>query len=162
MAKRVRFNFWVRRTDMGKEPIISRGTLMKKNMAQAVRTVQRKIRKTVTRQKVPLKVKISGGGEKFEQHYVTKQDFRKHRIRPKWRQALSRKVKYGKPVVADKWFVDLGRKRKGRYTPALTKLPYDPAKRTPLGRRKQKRLVGPFEDEAAAREFLEKAERFVE
>ena len=148
------FSYTVHRT--GAKRALIRGRIRKSTLEKAIKALQRKIKKTVTKQKIPLFLRvwnIEDETERFERQYVTKKDFRLFRRPPKWRQALSRKAKYSSRFdpTPTAWFVALG--KRGQID--LTKLAYEPAKQTLL-RKKRKKVFGPFEDEAAARQFADK------
>ena len=135
---------------------LKRGEIRKKTLLQAIKAIQRKIKKIVLKQHVPLVVKVWNAEdetEKFSKQYDTKADFRGTRKPAKWRQQLSRKAKYSRtfdptPML---WFVAVG--KRGQID--LTKLAYTPARQTLL-KRKRKRLFGPFDSEEAAAMFKDK------
>lgn len=135
---------------------LKRGEIKKKTILQAIKAIQRKIKKLVTKQHIPLYVKIwntEDDTDTFAKQYDTKADFRGTRKPAKWRKALSRKARYSRtfdptPML---WFVAIGKRRQID----LTKLAYTPARQTLL-KKKRKRLFGPFENEAAAAAFRDK------
>jgi len=134
---------------------LKRGEVRKKKIEQAVKMLQRKIRKHVTKQHIPMVLKVWEADDEtntFSKQYDTKADFKTFRKVPKWRKTLSRKVRYGhKEIVPLHWYVAFG--KRGQVD--ITKLAYEPKKGTLL-KRKRKRLFGPFESEAAALAFKEK------
>lgn len=153
MAKVV-FRYTIHRT--GVKKALKRGEIRKKKIEQAKKAIQRKIRKLVTKQHIPLYVKIWEAEDetnRFEKQYSEKADFRGTRKPPKWRQSLGRKAKYSATYdpTPTHWFVAIG--KRGQVD--LTKLAYEPAKQTLL-RKKRKRVIGPFESEAAAIAFRDK------
>lgn len=155
MARKARpiFRYVIYRVGV-KKPL-QRGEIRKKRLEQAVKALQRRIKKTVTKQHIPLVVKVWNADdttEHFAKQYDTKKDFKTFKRTPKWRRTLSRKIKYGhKPIVPLHWFIAIGKKKQVD----LTRLAYEPKKGTLL-KRKRKRLFGPFESEAAALAFKEK------
>lgn len=134
---------------------LMRGEVRKKKLEQAVKALQRKIRKHVTKQHVQLVLKVWEADDEtntFSKQYDDKKDFKTFRKVPKWRKTLSRKVKYGhQTIVPVHWYVALG--KRGQID--ITRLAYEPKKGTLL-KRKRKRLFGPFEDETAAQAFKDK------
>jgi len=148
------YSYTVHRT--GAKRALVRGKIRKSTLEKAITALQRKIKKTVTKQKIPLFLRVwnlADETERFERQYVTKKDFRLFRRPPKWRQALSRKAKYSSQYdpTPTAWFVAIG--KRGQID--LTKLAYTPEKQTLL-RKKRKKVFGPFEDEAAASQFADK------
>jgi len=141
---------------VGVKKALKRGEIRKKTMLQAIKAIQRNIKKIVTKQRIPLYVKvwnIEDETDTFTKQYDTKADFRGTRRPAKWRQALSRKARYSRtfdptPML---WFVAVG--KRGQID--LTKLAYTPARQTLL-KKKRKRLFGPFETEEAAAAFKAK------
>ena len=148
------FRFTIHRVGV-KKPL-KRGEVRKKKLEQAVKTLQRKIRKHVTKQHIPMVLKVWEADDEtntFSKQYDTKHDFRTFKKVPKWRKTLSRKVRYGhKTIVPVHWYVALG--KRGQID--ITKLAYEPKKGTLL-KRKRKRLFGPFESEEAAIAFRDRA-----
>lgn len=147
---------------VGVKKALKRGEIKKKVIVQAVKAIQRKIKKLVTKQHVPLYVKIwnvDDDTDRFEKQYDQKADFRGTRKRPQWRQELSRKVKHSRTFdpTPTLWFIAIG--KRGQID--LTKLAYDPTKKSLL-RKKRRRLFGPFESEAAAVAFKEKVMKKLE
>jgi len=140
---------------------LQRGEVRKKTLEQAIKTLQRRIKKAVTKQHMQLYMKVwnaDDATEKFGKQYDDKKDFKTLRKPAKWRKTLSRKIKYGHKVITPMyWFVALG--KKGQVD--LTRLAYEPGKGTLL-KRKRKRLYGPFQDEATAIAFRDKALAFRE
>lgn len=141
---------------VGRRKPLQRGEIRKKTLEQAVKTLQRRFKKAVTKQKMQLYLKVwnaDDATEKFGKQYDDKKDFKTLRKPAKWRKELSRKIKYGhKPIVPMYWFVALG--KKGQVD--LTRLAYEPGKGTLL-KRKRKRLYGPFESEEKAIAFRDQA-----
>jgi len=141
---------------VGVKKALKRGEIRKKTMLQTIKAIQRKIKKLVTKQHIPLYVKIwntEDDTDTFVKQYDTKADFRGTRKPAKWRQKLSRKAKYSRtfdptPML---WFVAIG--KRGQID--LTKLAYTPARQTLL-KKKRKRLFGPFDTEDAAAAFRAK------
>ena len=141
---------------VGVKKALKRGEVKKKKIEQAIKAIQRKIRKLVLKQHIPLYVRVwntEDDTDKFEKQYDQKADFRGFRRPPKWRQQLSRKAKYSRTFdpTPMSWFVAVG--KRGQLD--LTKLAYTPARQTLL-KKKRKRLFGPFEDEATAAAFRDK------
>lgn len=157
MAKPI-FKYTISRVALKKGKPLKSGELRAKDLDQIVRKIQRKIKKFVTKKKIPLIVRVwnkANAEEKFEKQYDNKADFRTLRKPPKWRQELSRKAKFSRTFDPSpkKWFVVVGKKKQL----VLTQLAYEPEKKTLL-RRKRKKLIGPFPDEATAREFIQRVE----
>jgi len=153
MAKEI-FRYTIHR--VGVKRALQKGEIRKKTLAQAVKALQRRIRKTVCKQHIQLYMKVWNAGdttEKFAKQYDDKKDFRTFRKTPKWRAAISRKVKYSRTFSPEPkyWFVAVG--KRGQID--LTKLSHDPTKKTLL-KKKRKRLFGPFDDEAAAAAFRDR------
>ena len=149
-----KFRYTIHR--VGVKKALKRGEIRKKKMVQAIKAIQRKIKKLVTKQHIPLFVKVWNAEdetEHFSKQYDTKADFRGLRKPAKWRQQLSRKAKYSRTFdpTPMHWFVAIG--KRGQID--LTKLAYTPARQTLL-KKKRKRLFGPFEDEMAATAFRDK------
>ena len=100
---------------------------------------------------------VTNPEETFTKQYDDKWDFKKSTVRkpPKWRQELSRKAKFSRTFDPSPkmWFVQVAKKKQL----ILTQLAYDPAKKTLL-RRKRKKMIGPFPDEASARDFITRVE----
>jgi len=140
---------------VGRRKPLQRGEIRKKTLVLAVKALQRRIKKTVTKSHLQLYLKVwnaDDSTEQFKKQYDDKRDFKTLRKPAKWRKTLSRKIKYGhKPIVPLLWFIAIG--KKGQVD--LTRLAYEPKKGTLL-KRKRKRLFGPFESEAAALAFKDK------
>lgn len=140
---------------------LKRGEVRKRKIEQVVKSLQRKIKKHVVKQHIPMVLKVweaDDATNTFSKQYDTKADFKTFRKAPKWRQKLSRQVKYGKKQITPMyWYVALG--KKGQID--LTRLAYEPKKGTLL-KRKRKRLFGPFENEAAAMAFRDKVMKRME
>lgn len=149
------FRYVVHRVGVRKP--LQRGEVRKKSLAHAVKTLQRRIKKTVVKMHMQLFMKVwntEDASDKFGKQYDDKKDFKTFKKPAKWRKKLSRQIKYSKKVIVPLyWFVALG--KKGQVD--LTRLAYEPKKGTLL-KRKRKRLYGPFVDEAAAMAFRDKAE----
>ena len=155
MARKTRTIFRYVIHKVGRRKPLQRGEIRKKKLEQAVKALQRRIKKTVTKQKMQLVLSVwnaDDNTEKFQKQYDDKRDFKTFKRVPKWRKELSRKVRYGhKPVVPLHWYIAIG--KKGQVD--LTRLAYEPQKGTLL-KRKRKRLFGPFESEEAANAFRDK------
>jgi len=141
---------------VGVRKALKRGEIRKKKLIQAVKAIQRKIKKIVTKQHIPLYVRIwntEDDTDTFTKQYDTKVDFRGTRKPAKWRQQLSRKVRYSRTFdpTPTLWFVAIG--KRGQID--VTKLAYTPARQTLL-KKKRKRLFGPFDSEEAAIMFKSK------
>lgn len=153
MAKEI-FRYTIHRVAVKKA--LKRGEIRKKKLEQAIKAIQRKIKKIVVKQHVPLVVRIWNADdetENFTKQYDSRKDFKGGRKPPAWRRELSSKVKYSRKFSPEPmlWFVAVG--KRGQID--LTKLAYEPTKQSLL-RKKRRRLFGPFEDEAAATAFKEK------
>ncbi len=159
MAKPI-YRYSISKVSLKKMPPLKKGELQAKNLEQIVRKIQRAIKKFVTKKKISLIVKVWGvtnPEETFTKQYDDKWDFKKSTVRkpPKWRQELSRKAKFSRTFDPSPkmWFVQVAKKKQL----ILTQLAYDPAKKTLL-RRKRKKMIGPFPDEASARDFITRVE----
>ena len=151
------YAYTVHRT--GFKRALIRGRIRKATLEKAIKSLQRKIKPTVTKRKLAVFLRVwnmDDETERFEHQYATKKDFRLFRRPPKWRQALSRKAKYSSQYTPTPtaWFVAIG--KRGQID--LTRLSYEPTKQSLL-RRKRKRLFGPFEDEATAQQFIDKVKQ---
>lgn len=150
------FRFTIHRVGIKKAMV--RGEIRKRRLEQAVKSLQRKIKKDVIKGGVPVTLKVwnaDDSTEKFSQQYDNKRDFKKLRKPSKWRRELSRKAKYSRSFSPEPklWFIAVGKRKQV----SLVRLAYDPAKKTLLGR-KRKRFIGPFPDEQAAQTAIEKIE----
>lgn len=160
MAKEI-FRYTIYR--VGVKRALKRGEIRKKKLEQAVKAIQRKIKKIVIKQHVPLFVKIWNAEdetEHFEKQYDQRRDFKGGRKPPKWRQELSRKVRYSRtfdPTATKHIFVAVG--KKGQID--LTWLSHEPTKQS-LMRKKKKRLFGPFATEEAAQAFVTKVKQRID
>lgn len=152
MANQV-FRYAIHRVGIRKP--LQRGEIRKKKLEQAVKALQRRIKKNVTKQKMQLQLTVwnaDDNTEHFKKQYDDKHDFKTFKRVPKWRKELSHTAKYRrKPIVPLHWFIAIG--KKGQVD--LTRLAYEPQKGTLL-KRKRKRLFGPFESEEAANAFRDK------
>ena len=153
MAKEI-FRYAIYRVAV-KKPL-KRGEIRRKKLEQAVKAIQRKIKKIVVKQHVPLFVRIWNAEdetERFEKQYDQKKDFKGTRKPPKWRQKLSARVAKSRTFSPEPkyWFVAIG--KRGQVD--VTKLSHEPTKQSLL-RKKRRRVIGPFESEEAAMVFKDK------
>lgn len=155
MAQKARTIFRYVIHKVGIRKPLQRGEIRKKKLEQAIKALQRRIKKAVTKQHLQLMLKVWNTDdmtESFQKQYDNKRDFKTFKRTPKWRKTLSRKIKYGhKDIIPLHWYVAIG--KRGQID--LTRLAYEPKKGTLL-KRKRKRLFGPFESEAAASTFRDK------
>lgn len=152
MAKET-FRYTIHR--VGVKKVLKRGEIKKKKLEQVVRAIQRKIKKIVVKQHVPLFVRIWNAEdetERFEKQYDHRRDFKSGK-RPKWRRELSEKVKRSRKFDPSVKHIFVAVGKRGQFD--LTWLSHVPTKQS-LMRKKKKKLFGPFTDEASAQAFIDK------
>lgn len=159
MAEKNIYRYTIHKVALRKGKPLKKGELRAKDITVIIKRIQRGIKKIVTKQKIPLLVRvynIDDKRDKFSKQYDDKHDFKGLRKPAKWRKALSRKAKFSRTFDPSptQWFVMVGKRKQL----ALTKLGYEPSKGTLL-RRKRKRLIGPFQDEATAKAFIDRVEQ---
>jgi len=160
MAKAV-FRYTIHR--VGVSRALVKGTIRARSLNVVVKKLQRQIKKDVLKRHIPAAIKVwnvKDPLERFEGRFESRRDFkRSKKTRPKWRRELSRRVKYSSTFDPEPkvWFVAVG--KRGQIS--LTKLAYEPAKKTLL-RRKRKKMFGPFETEEKAQEFIRGLEEKIE
>lgn len=153
MAKET-FRYTIHR--VGVKKALKRGEIKRRKLEQAVKAIQRKIKKIVIKQHVPLFIRVwnaEDDTERFEKQYDQRRDFKGGRKPPKWRQKLSARVAKSRTFSPEPkyWFVAIG--KRGQID--ITKISHEPTKQSLL-RKKRRRLIGPFESEEAALAFKDK------
>ena len=159
MAEKEIYRYTIHKVALRKGKPLKKGELRAKDISVIVKRIQRGIKKVVTKRHIPLLVYVYNVNDKkdsFRKQYDDKADFKGFRKPAKWRKALSRKAKFSRTFDPQpkQWFVQVAKKKQL----ILTQLAYEPAKGTLL-RRKRKKMIGPFPDEAAAKSFIERVEQ---
>lgn len=159
MAEKEIYRYTIHKVALRKGKPLKKGELRAKDITVIVKRIQRGIKKVVCKRHIPLLVYVYNINDKkdhFRKQYDDKHDFKGFRKPAKWRKALTRKAKFSRTFDPSpkQWFVQVAKKKQL----ILTQLAYEPAKGTLL-RRKRKKMIGPFPDEAAAKNFIERVEQ---
>ncbi len=159
MAEKEIYRYTIHKVALRKGKPLKKGELRAKDISVIVKRIQRGIKKVVTKRHIPLLVYVYNINDKkdhFRKQYDDKHDFKSFRKPARWRKELSRKAKFSRTFDPQpkQWFVMVAKRKQL----VLTQLAYEPAKMTLL-RRKRKRLIGPFPDEAAAKSFIDRVEQ---
>ncbi len=133
-----------------------KGWLTDERQDRIVRRIQKVIVATVIRKQLPIIVTVSKPGTRkvaFRRRYNTIRDFKKLGRLPKWRKLWKRRASYDRPNLIF-WYVAC----KKEHPLCITRLPYEPRKKTLLYR-KRKKLRGPFLSYKEALENFERMEK---